>query len=59
MPNECERHEILVCRGIVATRWVGGWCSRDGEQAQVVDDAEMVARWRRPYGRPSLPRSRK
>ena len=33
-----------MCRGIMATRWVGGWCSLDGEQAQVVDDAEMVAR---------------
>ena len=48
MPDECERYESPVCRGIVATRWVGGWCSLDGEQAQVVDDAEKVARRRPP-----------
>ena len=43
MPDEGERHESLVCRGIVATRWVGGWCSLDGEQARVDDDAEVIS----------------
>jgi len=33
----------LVCRGIVATRWVGGLCSLDGEQARVDDDAEVIS----------------
>ena len=43
MPDECERHKSLVCRGIVATRWVGGWCSLDGEQAREADDAEVIS----------------
>ena len=43
MPDECERHGSLVCRGIVATGWVGGWCSLDGEQAREADDAEVIS----------------